>query len=282
MTRLWRTAAHLALCFAVIASEAVFGQQNDAERRAWNVPFAPFHVIGNIHYVGATGVSAFLIVTPEGSLLLDGGLPETAAQIVRNIEAQGFHLKDVKYLLNSHAHFDHAGGLAELKRLSGAQMVASAADAPALRAGSLDMPAIVVDRVVTDGDTVRLGKATLTAHITPGHTKGCTTWTMTTTDGGKDYRVMFYCSTSVVDRLVGNVGYPEIVADYERTFARFRTLQADVFLSNHPGFFRMEQKRKQMAPGGPNPFVDPGELQRFAATSEQQFRETLARESQSR
>ena len=282
MTRLWRTAAHLVLCFAVIASEAVFGQQNDAERRAWNVPFAPFHVIGNIHYVGATGVSAFLIVTPEGSLLLDGGLPETAAQIVRNIEAQGFHLKDVKYLLNSHAHFDHAGGLAELKRLSGAQMVASAADAPALRAGSLDMPAIVVDRVVTDGDTVRLGKATLTALITPGHTKGCTTWTMTTTDGGKDYRVMFYCSTSVVDRLVGNVGYPQIVADYERTFARFRTLPADVFLSNHPGFFRMEQKRKQMAPGGPNPFVDPGELQRFAATSEQQFRETLARESQSR
>jgi metallo-beta-lactamase class B len=282
MTPLSRIATHLALCFTVIASGAVFGQQNDAERQAWNVPFAPFHVIGNIHYVGATGVSAFLIVTPEGSLLLDGGLPEAAAQVARNIEAQGFHLKDVKYLLNSHAHFDHAGGLAELKRLSGAQMVASAADAPALRAGTPDMPAIVVDRVVADGDTLRLGKATLTALITPGHTKGCTTWTMTTTEGGKDYRVMFYCSTSVVDRLVGNVGYPQIVADYERTFARFRTLAADVFLSNHPGFFRMEQKRKQMAPGGPNPFVDPGELQRFVATSEQQFRETLARESPSR
>jgi metallo-beta-lactamase class B len=277
-----RIATLLCLGSVVVSAPAVRAQQDGAERRAWNVPFAPFHIIGNVHYVGATGVSAFLIVTPEGSLLLDGGLPETVPQIARNIEAQGFHLKDVKYLLNSHAHFDHAGGLAELKRLSGAQMVASAGDAPALRAGAPDMPAIVVDRVVADNETVRLGDTTLTGLVTPGHTKGCTTWTMTTTEGGKDYRVMFYCSTSVVDRLVGNAGYPQIVADYERTFARFRTLSADVFLSNHPGFFRMAQKKKQMTAGGPNPFVDPGELQRFVATSEQDFRAALARESQPR
>jgi metallo-beta-lactamase class B len=172
-----------------------------------------------------------------------------------------------------------AGGLAEIKRLSGARMVASAPDVPALRTGTPDMPAVAVDRVINDGDTITLGGTTLTALVTPGHTKGCTTWTMMTTEDGKPYTVMFYCSTSVVDRLVGNPGYPGIVTDYERTFARFRTLSADVFLSNHPGFFRMEQKRKQMAPGAVNPFVDSGELQRFVTQSEAEFRETLSRES---
>jgi metallo-beta-lactamase class B len=267
---------------ALIASSELRAQQKDAERSAWNAPVEPFHIIGNVHYVGAAGVSAFLIVTTEGSILLDGGLPETAPLIARNIEALGFRLRDVKFLINSHAHFDHAGGLAELKRLTGAPMIASGPDASTLSAGAEDMPPIVIDRVVDDGDTVQLANATLTAHVTPGHTKGCTTWTMTTSDGVRPYRVLFYCSTSVVDRLLGNARYPQIVGDYERTFARFRTMSADVFLANHPGFFQMERKRKAMASGGANPFVDPGELQRFVATSEQAFRETLARESKSR
>ena len=272
---------HLAcvVCFTGLFAP-LMAQQGDAQRAAWNRPFQPFHVIGNIHYVGAGGVSAFLIVTAEGSILLDGGLPETAPEIVRNIAAIGFRVGDVKVLLNSHAHFDHAGGLAELKRLSGAQVVASAGDAPALRTGTPDMPALTIDRVIGDGDTVRLGGATLTALVTSGHTNGCTTWAMTTTDGGREYRVLFYCSTSVVDRLVGNSQYPQIVADYERTFARVRALSADVFLANHPDFFQMELKKARITPGGPNPFVDPGELQRFVATSERTFRETLTRESQ--
>ncbi len=280
------TATHITtlavVAFAVVASSELRGQQNDAERKAWNVPVEPFHIIGNVHYVGAAGVSAFLIVTTEGSILLDGGLPETAPLIVRNIEALGFRLRDVQYLLNSHAHFDHAGGLAELKRLTGAPMIASGPDASALSAGAEDMPPIVINRVVDDGDTVQLANTTLTAHITPGHTKGCTTWTMTTSDGVRPYRVLFYCSTSVVDRLAGNTGYPQIVVDYEHTFARLRTMSADVFLANHPGFFEMERKRKAMTSGAANPFVDPGELQRFVTTSEQDFREALARPSQSR
>lgn len=267
---------------ALMESPELRGQQDDAERKAWNVPVAPFHIIGNVHYVGAAGVSAFLIVTTEGSILLDGGLPETAPLIARNIEALGFRLRDVKFLINSHAHYDHAGGLAELKRLTGAVMIASGPDASALSAGARDMPAIVIDRVVDDGDTVQLANTTLTAHVTPGHTKGCTTWTMTTSDGVKPYRVLFYCSTSVVDRLVGNTGYPQIVIDYEHTFKRLRTMSADVFLANHPGFFGMEQKRKAMTSGAANPFVDPGELQRFVTTSERDFRDVLARESQSR
>ena len=267
---------------ALVAESELRAQQNDAERKAWNVPVEPFHIIGNVHYVGAAGVSAFLIVTTEGSILLDGGLPETAPLIARNIEALGFRLRDVKFLINSHAHFDHAGGLAELKRLTGAPMIASGPDASTLSAGAEDMPPIVIDRVVADGDTVQLANATLTAHVTPGHTKGCTTWTMTTSDGVRPYRVLFYCSTSVVDRLVGNTGYPQIVIDYEATFKRFRTMSADVFLSNHPGFFEMERKRKAMTPGGANPFVDPGELQRFVTASERDFRAALARQSQSR
>jgi metallo-beta-lactamase class B len=167
----------LAVLISVLAVVPM-AQQTSDERAAWNRPFQPFHLIGNIYYVGATGVSAFLIVTPGGSFLLDGGLPETAPQIARNVAELGFRLSDVKYLLNSHAHFDHAGGLAELKRLSGATMVASTGDAPALRAGGPAMPAVSVDRIVGDGEALRLGDTTLTAHVTPGHTQGCTTWTM--------------------------------------------------------------------------------------------------------
>jgi metallo-beta-lactamase class B len=275
--------ATVLLILAIVLAQTVLAarplaQRGPDERTAWNRPFAPFHVVGNIHYVGAAGVSAFLIVTPDGSILLDGGLPETAKPIADNITKLGSRLRDVKYLLNSHAHFDHAGGLAELKRMTGASLIASTGDAPALKAGAPDMPAVVVDRIVGDGEAVRLGDATLTAHETPGHTKGCTTWTMTTTEGGRVYRVVFYCSTSVVDRLVDNAGYPQIVGDYERTFAALRTLTADVFLANHPDFFEMEAKRKRINAEGPNPFIDPAEMGRFVAGSERQFRATLAKE----
>jgi metallo-beta-lactamase class B len=258
------------------ASAAAQGVSSPSEE--WNQPFAPFHVIGNIHYVGAAGVSSFLITTPAGSILLDGGLPETAPLVQKGISELGFGVRDIKFLLNSHAHFDHAGGLAALKKASGAQLVASRGDAASLRAGSPRQPAVAVDRIVDDGDTVELGGSVLTAHVTPGHTPGCTTWTMTATEAGKPYRVVFYCSTSVVDRLVGNTGYPSIVADYERSFPALRALPCDVFLGAHPAFFHMAEKRERMTPGAENPFVDPGELRRYVDRSEQQFREALARE----
>jgi metallo-beta-lactamase class B len=250
-------------------------QQTPVQRSEWNVPVTPFHVIGNVHYVGARGVSAFLITTKAGSILLDAGLPETAPLIAKSIAGLGFQLANVKYLLNSHAHFDHAGGLAELKRLSHASLVASRGDAPALEAGSPAQPAVHVDRVIDDGARVELGGSVLTAHVTPGHTKGCTTWTMTTEEAGKTYRVVFYCSTSVVDRLVGNAAYPDIVADYERSFTLLRALPCDVFLGPHPDFFRMQSKLAQRTPGAPNPFVDSGELRRYIDGSEQQFRQKL-------
>jgi len=255
--------------------------QNASERRAaWNQPVKPFRVIGNVYYVGAH-VSSFYIRTPAGAILLDGGLPETAPQIEKNIATLGFSIKDVKFLLNSHAHYDHGGGLAELKKLSGARMVASAGDAPILDSGQGQFgafPAVHVDRVIQDKDTVRLGGVTLTAHITPGHTKGCTTWTMPVSDSGKTYQVVFYCSTSVVDKLVNNAAYPNIVADYERSFAELKKMPCDVFLAPHAEFFHLDEKRRQLEAGKLDAFVDPGEMPKFVEQSEQAFREQLAAE----
>lgn len=233
---------------------------------------------GNVYYVGARGVSAFFIATPAGGILLDGGLKQTAAMIEQHLATLGFQLKDVKILLNSHAHFDHAGGLAALQKASGARLVASRGDAPALRAGSAEQPAVRVDREVVDGDTVELGGTTLTAHVTPGHTKGCTTWTMSVVEAGRSHPLVFHCSTSVVDRLLNNPSYPSIVADYERSFAALRALPCDIFLAPHGDFFQLAGKRDKMRAGGPNPFIDPGELRRFVDRSEQSFREALAKE----
>jgi len=258
-------------------------QSNSAARMAWNKPVKPFRIAGNIYYVGMAGVSSFLVVTPAGDILLDGGLPESAAPIERNIAALGFHVRDVKYLLNSHAHYDHCGGLAKLKRESGAQMIASQGDAPALASGDQpgfsSAPAVKVDRIIDDGATVTLGGVLLTAHITPGHTKGCTTWTMPVTEGGRKYNVLFYCSTSVVDNLVNNRNYPNIAADYEASFQKLRALPCDIFLGSHPGFFNMDEKLRRRAAGGPNPFIDPAEYRAFVDHSEQDFRAALKKQT---
>jgi metallo-beta-lactamase class B len=272
-----RTLLLFALC------SIVFAQSNAEQRAQWNQPVKPFRIIGNIYYVGAANVSSFLIRTPQGAILLDGGFPETAPLIEKSIAELGFSVKDVKILLNSHAHYDHCGGLAELKKLSGARMIASERDAPVLntaQGGAGPFPAVRVDRVIADKQIVELGGVTLTAHITPGHTKGCTTWTMPVSDRGKTYQVAFYCSTSVVDKLVNNAGYPNIVSDYERSFAELRKMPCDVFLAPHAGFFNLEEKRKQLAAGKLDAFVDPTEMQKFVDESERAFHEQLAKESQ--
>ncbi len=248
-------------------------------------PFHPFRVIGNVYYVGLSGVSSFLIATPEGSFVLDGTFKESATQVARNIAALGFRMSDVKYLLNSHVHNDHAGGLAELKRLSGARMVASAADGRWLQQGGPEVPPVVVDRTIGDGETLQLGGTTLTARITPGHTPGCTTWTMTTLEHGEAHQVVFYCGTATVDtgRIAGSKArYPGVVADYERSFRILRELPCDVFLHDHPDQFDMLRKRKQMKAGAPNPFVDPTALRRHVDESEREFRAELARQQSER
>jgi metallo-beta-lactamase class B len=253
----------------------------------WNTPFAPFNVIGNIYYVGSAGVSSFLITTPEGHFLIDGILPQTAPAIEANIAALGFNIRDVKYLLNSHAHFDHAGGLARLQHDSGAVMVASAGDRPTLEAGrttfgpsaSVAFPPVRVDRIIADGDTLSLGGVMLTAHLTPGHTRGCTSWSMAVSGAdGARRQAFFHCSATVAGQSLVPESYPGVVEDYRTTFARVRALQADVFLANHGGFFDLDDRRTRQIAGDANAFVDSDALQHYNAWTERAFNQELARQ----
>ncbi len=254
----------------------------------WTQPFAPFHVIDNVYYVGSAGLSAWLIKTPKGLILLDVGLPQNAPMVEKSIEALGFHVKDIKILLNSHAHFDHSGGLAKLKADSGAALYASAGDKDALEKGDypgweekteFNFPPVKVDRVLKDGDKVSLGGVDLTAVATPGHSAGCTSYLLPVTDAGVKHTAFFFCSASVAaNRLAPNPQYPDIVADYRRTFARLKTIDADVFLAPHAEMFGLLAKRAALKPGQPNPFVKPGEVHTVAGAFEKAFDASLAKQ----
>lgn len=270
----------------LIAAEQAPLRGDEAE---WNAPFEPFTVIGNIHYVGTAGVGAYLITTPEGHFLLDGVLPQTAPRIIANIEALGFEIGNVRYLLNSHAHMDHAGGFARLQRASGAVMVASEGDRGALEAGRVGygpsadwaFPPVRVDRAIGDGETLTLGGVTLTAHLTPGHTRGCTSWSMDVRGAdGATHRAFFHCSASVGGNPLVPPAYPGIVENYRATFARVREIEADVFLANHDAFFDLHGKRARQIAGDANAFVVPGELAAFNTRLERAFETELARQQE--
>ena len=253
----------------------------------WTKPVAPFHIIGNIYYVGTADLAAYLIHTKDGDILIDGTLEQNVPLIERNIAALGFRVSDIKILLNSHAHYDHAAGLAALKHDSGATLYASAPDTPILERGSISFgptasdhfPPVKVDRIVRDGETIELGGTKLTAHLTPGHTPGCTSWTMSVSEDGAAHTAIFYCSTTVAGNpLVNNKAYPQIASDYEASFAKLKTMKADVFLAAHAQFYHPQQKLALRKKGAPNPFVDPGELQRFVAASQRDFEAELAKQ----
>ena len=273
---------------ALIASPLM--AQDAQQRIDWNKPAEPFRLIGNVHYVGTDGLSAYLIVDPKGHVLIDGGLPESAPLIAANIARLGFRMRDVRHLLINHAHYDHSGGLAELKRASGAKLVASAGDAPDLVAGrtigrpELDgFPPVRVDRIVGQGAAVTIGATRLVAHMTPGHTKGCTSWAMTTRDPavrrGKPVSVLFACSiTTAGQPLTGAKDYPSAAADFRATFARLDRIEADVFLNFHPEFFNLAAKRARLIAGDRAAFVDPAELPRQVAKARAGFEVELARQ----
>jgi metallo-beta-lactamase class B len=255
-----------------------------------NEPVKPYRVIGNIYYVGASEVSSFLITTPNGHILLDSGFLETVPQIKQNIAQLGFRLEDVKILLHSHAHYDHVGGMAELKRLTGAGFMAAEGDVPLLAAGGKGDPnfgdrflfePVKPERVLRDRDIVELGGVSMVARVTPGHTKGCTTWTMRVKENGKDYDVVFVGSTSAPGyKLVNNAGYPGIVADYENTFKLLKTLPCDVFLAAHGSFYEMLGKAKLLEQSPKtNPFIDPAGYRQYLEESEKSFRKLLATQS---
>jgi metallo-beta-lactamase class B len=267
--------------------------QSDPEWRSWNQPVEPFRIAGNIYYVGANEITSFLITSPQGHILLDGGFAETAPQIRDNIRELGFKLSDVKYLLNSQAHFDHAAGLAQLKQWTGAKFVVSQGDAAQAAAGGkgdfawgdkFQYTPIKGDRIVTEGEKVQVGTAVMTAHITSGHTKGCTTWTTQVNENGKTLDVVFVCSTTSPGyQLVKNSNYPGIVEDFRNTFMKLRTLPCDILLGAHGSIFDLNGKRKIMQTSkGTNPFVDPSEYKSYLDYSQAAFEAELRKQQLSK
>jgi len=276
-----------ALLCALCLSSA---QALSPESAAKNQPVTPFRILGNLYYVGASDVAAYLVVTPKGMILLDGGFAETAPMIEKNIAALGFKLADLKILLNGHAHPDHAGGLAALKQDSGAVFYAMDKEVQPLehngqgtfyRGDRKLFDSIHVDRILHDGDVVSLGGVDLTAHLTAGHTPGCTTWSMRLSDGGNPYDVVVLCQVSLPGNptLVGDANYPAIPADFTRAFALLKSLPCDVFLSEHGSVFDLQGKIKRMQqPGAANPFVDPEGYRRYIDQARRDFEKELAAE----
>jgi metallo-beta-lactamase class B len=239
----------------------------------WDEPFPPHNVIGNVYYVGTKGLANFLITTPDGNILINSDFERNVPTIRASVEKLGFRFRDTKILLGSHAHGDHMAGDAMVKELTGALVMAMAEDVPALenmRPGNKPHP---INRVLHDGDRVTLASTTLVAHLTPGHTKGCTTWTMKVQDSGKTYDVVIVGSVNVNQGyiLVGNQRYPQIADDYVRTFKILQSLPVDVFLGAHGNYYGMEAKYARMKTGGPNPFIDPDGYHAYLSERQRAF-----------
>lgn len=290
MTKLTAALALLLLFTFPATARQRASAELDATDQQRNAPVEPFRVVANVYYVGAADVTSFLVTTPRGHILIDAGYAETAPQIRANVARLGFKIEDVKILLTTQAHFDHAGGLAEIKRASGARLLASPADAALMNAGGkgdfsfgdrLFYEPVKTDKLIADGEKISLGGVTLRAVFTPGHTKGCTAFTTTVREGGKSHEVVFFGSMSAPGyKLVGNEKYPDIVADYEKSFRVSKALKPDVFLASHGVFFDLAGKAGRVRKGAaPNPFVDPAGYRRYLEGAEKSFREQLAKET---
>jgi metallo-beta-lactamase class B len=258
---------------------------------SWTRPFSPHRIVGNLYYVGSQGLASFLIATPQGHILVNANLESSPPLIRDSVEKLGFHFADVEILLISHAHFDHCGGSAAIKAQTGAKYMVMDADVPEVEAGGKGnfhygngpewrYPPTKVDRVLHDGDEVRLGDARLVAHLTPGHTKGTTTWTMQATEAGKTYDVVIVGSPNVNPgyELVNNPLYPRIAEDYTRGFRVLKSLPCDVFLGAHGSYYGLDVKVARVKDDGPNPFVDPDGYRAYVAEREEAFLDELAKQ----
>jgi metallo-beta-lactamase class B len=256
-------------------------QRNTGGPDDMTTAFPPHKVIGNIYYVGTKSLAVFLITTPQGHILINSTYERNVPLIQKSVEQLGFKFSDIKILLGSHAHGDHQEGDAAVKSLTGAQVMAMAEDVPALEAMKPGGKVHPIDKVLHDGETVSLGGTTLVAHLTPGHTRGCTTWTMKAREAGKDYDVVIIGSfgTNPGFKLVNNAEIPGIADEFTRSFKVARSRHADVPLGSHPGMYNMEQKYARIKAGGPNPFIDPAGYTHEVDLAEAMFRAVLAEQS---
>ena len=258
----------------------------------WFDPFPAHCVIGNVYYVGSKDLASYLITTPEGHILINSGFERTVPLIRKSVESLGFKMTDIKILLASHAHSDHVAGHALLQELTGAKVYVMRGDDEVIASGGEGQyfytfnrwKPCKVDRVLEDGEEVKLGGVTLVARLTPGHTRGCTTWTWRTESGGKTYDVVVIGSPNVNPgyRLVDNKWYPEIADDFAKTFEVLKKLPCDVFLGAHGGYYGMVEKyeRAQKGTEAKNPFVDPEGYRAFVTKKERAFRDELAAQRQ--
>ncbi|MEE8349147.1 MAG: subclass B3 metallo-beta-lactamase [Acidobacteriota bacterium] len=266
----------------------VVAQDQNPLRGGPSQPIEPYQVIDNIYYVGAVGISSHIIVTPEGLILLDTGTAQMLPGIRANIEKLGYRLQDIKIILSSHAHWDHVEGHAAMKELTGAQIMALGEDATAIgngidnsAAGAQGWNPVEVGRVLKDKDTITLGGITMQAHLTPGHTKGCTTWTTTVEENGNSYRVVFVGGTGINRgvKLQGNARHPGIIEDYAQTFRVLKDLEAEVFLAQHPSMYGMDEKLERLKAGASeNPFIDPEGYRQFVEGEEGRYLQQLEEE----
>ena len=237
--------------------------------------FPPHRIIGNLYYVGTRTLSSFLIVTPQGNILIDTTYERNVPTIQKSVEQLGFKFSDIKIVLGNHAHGDHQEGDASVKQLTGAQVMAMSEDVPALQAikpGGKDHP---IDKILHDRDSVMLGGTTLIAHLTAGHTRGCTTWTMKAQDGGKTYDVVINCSLRPPTTLT-----PANIEEFNRSFKLVRSLPCDVPLGDHPAQYNMEAKYSRLRNGGSNPFIDAANCKRETDIQEAMFHAILAEQQQ--
>jgi metallo-beta-lactamase class B len=272
---------------ATIMAMVLASPTRAADPPEWSAPVKPFRIAGNIYYVGTKGLAAYLIVSKQGAILLDGTLAENAALIERNIQSLGVPLRRVRLLISDHAHSDHVGAIARIKRDTGARFLASAGDRWALEHGMSRgdtnygvgrFPPVKVDGIVREGQTIRLGATRLTAHLTPGHTPGCTSWSTTIQDHGTPRRVLFLCSITVAgNRLVGNRAYPGLVKDYRATFAKLAGMRADILLTSHPEMADVLDRAARHEAGKADAFVDPAALPPLVARLRQAFEDALAK-----
>ena len=254
--------------------------------------FPAHRIVGNTYYVGSKSLATYLITTPEGHFLINSGFEETVPLIRDSVESLGFKMRDVKIVLASHAHADHVAGHAVLQELTGAKVFVMRGDDEVIASGGVGQyfypdsrwPACKVDRVLKDGEEVKLGSMTLTARLTPGHTRGCTTWTWNATDGDKKFAVVVIGSPNVNPgyRLVENKDYPEIARDFATTFAVLKGLPCDIFLGAHGEYYGMLAKYERLKDAQKNPFIDPDGYRAYVELKEKAFRKTLSEQQESK